>query len=106
MINKGMSERVSRIYIWEDMWNAVHITSQVTHGSNYMLANNRTESDRVVRKNEGGQIKEVIYTQLRDHVKQLFKESQKMLNKRNTLSSFDQIKGSYQTTEGKCQNAM
>ena len=30
---------------WEDLWNAVHITSQVTHGSNYMLANNRTESN-------------------------------------------------------------
>ena len=28
----------------------VHITFQVTHGSNYKLANNRTESDRVVRK--------------------------------------------------------
>ena len=29
-------------------------TFQVTHGSNYRLANNRTESDRVVRKKEGG----------------------------------------------------
>ena len=33
--------------------NAVRITSQVTHRSNYMLANNSTESDRVVRKKGG-----------------------------------------------------
>ena len=33
--------------------DAVHITSQLTHGSNYMLANNRTKSGRVVRKRGG-----------------------------------------------------
>ena len=33
---------------WEDIWNAVHVTSQVTHGGKYMLANNNTEPDRVV----------------------------------------------------------
>ena len=42
------------------MWNAVHITSQVTHGSNYMLANNSTESDRVIRKK--GSLKRVTST--------------------------------------------
>ena len=31
----------------------VRITSKVTHGSNYMLENNRTESDRAVRKKGG-----------------------------------------------------
>ena len=48
MINIGILERVSRKF--SGIWNAICKTSQVTHGSNYMLANNRTESDRVVRK--------------------------------------------------------
>ena len=50
------------------------------------MSNNRIESDRVVIKEEGGSLKrvtakmkEVIYTQLRDHLKQLFKGSLKML---------------------------
>ena len=84
---EGINLRTSEPHVfWEDIWNAVHITSQVTHGSNYMLANNWTESDRVVRKNGGHKegspqhMKEVIYTQLRDHLKQLFKGSLKMLN--------------------------
>ena len=45
----------------------VYITSQVTHGSNYMLANNRTESDRVVRK-KGGSLKRVASTNERDNL--------------------------------------
>ena len=45
---------------------SVYITSQVTHGSNYMLANNRTESDRVVRKKGGGSLKRVASTNERD----------------------------------------
>ena len=65
-----------------------HMISQVTHSINYMLANNLTESDRVVREKGGGgslkrspqHMKEVIYTQIRDHLKQLFKGSLKMLN--------------------------
>ena len=53
---------------------------QVTHGSNYMLANNRNESDRVVRK-RGGSLKRVTLTNergnlhSRDHLKQLLKGS-------------------------------
>ena len=52
MINITLTERVSRKF--SGIWNAVCITSQVTHGSNYLLANNRTESDRVVRNKVGG----------------------------------------------------
>ena len=58
------------------MWNAVHTTSQVTHNSNYMLANIRTESDRVVRK-KGRSLKRVTgipvhhLIKLRGHLKKL-----------------------------------
>ena len=51
-----------------------------------MLANNRTESDRVVQKKGSLQrvtstMKEVMYTQIRDHLKQLFKGSLNMLKR-------------------------
>ena len=52
-------------------------------------------------------MKEVIYTQLRDRLKQLFKGSLKMLN---TGSSFDQIKGHIKQLRGnlkmQCDNIL
>ena len=59
--------------------------SQVTHGSNYvkcnyvkMLANNRTESDRVVRK-KGGSLKRVTSTHERGNLHSIKGSSQTII---------------------------
>ena len=52
---------------WKDIWSAVHTTSHVKHGCKYMLANSRTESDRMVRK-KGGSLKRVTSTNERGNL--------------------------------------
>ena len=52
----------------------LHITSQVAHDNNYMLANNRTESDRVVRN--GGSLERVTSTNERGNLHSIKGSSQ------------------------------